>query len=100
MFGCQPLNLLLATLSPTSADRGMAEVFQVIQMENKGLLLLGAIHGEDDVWAALLIAKHLSWPVVVVILSDSFKDWMQADVIIQERDYMNSLTFLVKKPFS
>ncbi|XP_031097286.1 protein PHYLLO, chloroplastic isoform X2 [Ipomoea triloba] len=95
------------------ADRDMAEVLQVIQMANKGLLLLGAIHGDDDVWAALLLAKHLSWPVVVdilsglrlrkyidhfpgienkvlfidhldhLLLSDSVKDWMQADVIIQ-----------------
>ncbi|CAH9131215.1 unnamed protein product [Cuscuta epithymum] len=95
------------------ADNDMAEVLQVIQMAKKGLLLFGSIHGEDDVWAALLLAKHLSWPVVVdilsglrlrkyidhipeidnevlfidhldhLLLSDSVKEFMQADVIIQ-----------------
>lgn len=75
--------------------------------------MLGAIHREDDIWAALLLAKHLSWPVVVdilsglrlrkyfvpfpefedtilfidhldhMLLSDSIKGWMKADVIIQ-----------------
>ncbi|KAJ6772110.1 2-SUCCINYL-5-ENOLPYRUVYL-6-HYDROXY-3-CYCLOHEXENE-1-CARBOXYLATE SYNTHASE [Salix koriyanagi] len=35
----------------------------------QGLLLLGAIHTEDEIWAALLLAKHLNWPVVADILS-------------------------------
>lgn len=91
----------------------MDEALKAIRKANKGLLLLGAIHREDDVWAALLLAKHLSWPVVVdilsglrlrkyfvpfpeiedrilfidhldhMLLSDSVKDWMKADVIIQ-----------------
>ncbi|KAJ8564701.1 hypothetical protein K7X08_001161 [Anisodus acutangulus] len=91
----------------------LAEALEVIEKSNRGLLLLGAIHHEDDIWAALLLAKHLSWPVVVdilsglrlrkyfvpfpefedrilfidhldhMLLSDSVKDWMKADVIIQ-----------------
>ncbi|XP_060185317.1 protein PHYLLO, chloroplastic isoform X1 [Lycium barbarum] len=91
----------------------MDEALEVIKKANRGLLLLGAIHQEDDIWAALLLAKHLSWPVVVdilsglrlrkyfvpfpefedrilfidhldhMLLSDSIKDWMKADVIIQ-----------------
>ncbi|GFZ16202.1 2-oxoglutarate decarboxylase/hydro-lyase/magnesium ion-binding protein [Actinidia rufa] len=90
----------------------MAEVLQVIQGANRGLLLIGAMHREDDIWAALLLAKHLSWPVVADILSglrlrkylnyfefeknflfidhldhsllsDSVRSWAQADVIVQ-----------------
>ncbi|XP_016572692.2 protein PHYLLO, chloroplastic isoform X3 [Capsicum annuum] len=89
------------------------DALEVIKKSNRGLLLLGAIHREDDIWAALLLAKHLSWPVVVdilsglrlrkyfvpfpefedtilfidhldhMLLSDSIKGWMKADVIIQ-----------------
>lgn len=91
----------------------MDEALEVINKASRGFLLLGAIHREDDIWAALLLAKHLSWPVVVdilsglrlrkyfvpfpefedrilfidhldhMLLSDSIKDWMKADVIIQ-----------------
>ncbi|XP_049363348.1 protein PHYLLO, chloroplastic isoform X2 [Solanum verrucosum] len=91
----------------------MDEALKVIKKASRGFLLLGAIHREDDIWAALLLAKHLSWPVVVdilsglrlrryfvpfpefedsilfidhldhMLLSDSIKDWMKADVIIQ-----------------
>ncbi|XP_004237229.1 protein PHYLLO, chloroplastic isoform X1 [Solanum lycopersicum] len=91
----------------------MDEALEVINKASRGFLLLGAIHREDDIWAALLLAKHLSWPVVVdilsglrlrkyfvpfpefedrilfidhldhMLLSDSIKDWMKVDVIIQ-----------------
>lgn len=91
----------------------MEEVIKVIQGANKGLLLVGAIHTEDEMWAALLLAKHLLWPVVAdilsglrlrkllssfpeteenllfvdhldhALLSDSVRDWVQVDVIIQ-----------------
>ncbi|KAM7271199.1 hypothetical protein ACFE04_030413 [Oxalis oulophora] len=47
----------------------MTEVINVIRGAKKGLLLIGAIHTENDMWAALLLAKHLSWPVVADILS-------------------------------
>ncbi|XP_043715830.1 protein PHYLLO, chloroplastic isoform X2 [Telopea speciosissima] len=45
------------------------EVLEVIKHASRGLLLLGAIHTEDELWAALLLAKHLSWPVAADILS-------------------------------
>ena len=91
----------------------MAEVIEVIRGAKQGLLLIGAIHTEDDIWAALLLAKHLCWPVVAdilsglrlrklstsfqeienkvlfldhldhALLSDSVRAWLQADVIIQ-----------------
>ncbi|XP_058184561.1 protein PHYLLO, chloroplastic isoform X7 [Rhododendron vialii] len=90
----------------------MTEVLQVIQGANRGLLLIGAIHREDDIWAALLLAKKLSWPVVADVLSglrlrkystyfevegnllfidhldhsllsDSVRSWAHADVIVQ-----------------
>ncbi|XP_038988041.1 protein PHYLLO, chloroplastic isoform X3 [Phoenix dactylifera] len=47
----------------------VAEVLEVIQRAKQGLLLIGAIHTEDEIWAALLLAKHLFWPVVTDILS-------------------------------
>ncbi|KAA8532823.1 hypothetical protein F0562_033059 [Nyssa sinensis] len=95
------------------AQGQMAEVLKVIQGANQGLLLIGAIHSEDDVWAALLLAKHLLWPVVADVLSglrlrkyfssfseieekflfvdhldhsllsNSVRSWAQADVIVQ-----------------
>lgn len=47
----------------------MMEILDVIQKAKNGLLLVGAIHSEDDIWAALLLAKHLLWPTVPDILS-------------------------------
>ncbi|XP_071926844.1 protein PHYLLO, chloroplastic-like isoform X2 [Coffea arabica] len=91
----------------------MAELVKLIQGAKQGLLVLGALHTEDDIWAALLLAKHLNWPVVAgilsglrlrkymasfseieeniifldhldqMLLSGAVNDWMQADVIIQ-----------------
>lgn len=48
---------------------GMSEVLNAIKGTNKGLLLIGAIHSEDEMWAVLLLAKHLQWPVIADILS-------------------------------
>lgn len=59
----------------------MTEVLKVIKGSKKGVLLLGAIHTEDDIWAALLLAKHLLWPVVADILSG-----------LRLRKYMNSFS--------
>ncbi|OVA12535.1 Thiamine pyrophosphate enzyme [Macleaya cordata] len=91
----------------------IAEVVKLIQCANKGLLLIGSIHTENEMWAALLLAKHLSWPIVAdilsglrfrklltsfpeidekllfvdhldhALLSDSVRSWAHADVIIQ-----------------
>lgn len=90
----------------------MPEILRLAGGANKAILVLGSIHKEDDMWAALLLAKHLMWPVVVdvqsglrlrkysvsnldkkdilfvdqldqLLLSDSVRSWMKADVIIQ-----------------
>ncbi|XP_020083251.1 protein PHYLLO, chloroplastic isoform X4 [Ananas comosus] len=91
----------------------MTGVLEVIMRANKGLLLVGSIHSEDDMWAAVQLAKHLSWPIVTDILSglrlrisftsfpelkddflfidhmdhallaDSVKSWALPDVVIQ-----------------
>lgn len=101
------------SISSNQSQGFMAEVVKLVQGAKRGLLVLGALHTEDDIWAALLLAKHLSWPVVPgilsglrlrkymasfseieeniifldhldqLLLSDAVKDWIQADVIIQ-----------------
>ncbi|KAI3719962.1 hypothetical protein L6452_20868 [Arctium lappa] len=48
---------------------GVPDVLGIIQGAKRGLLLIGAIFKEDDIWAALFLAKHLRWPVVADILS-------------------------------
>ena len=90
-----------------------AEVEKVIQNARHGLLVVGAIHMEEEIWAALLLARHLSWPVITDILSglrlrkiltsypedeenfifldhfdhvllcDAVRQWVRPDVIIQ-----------------
>ncbi|KAF2321397.1 hypothetical protein GH714_040986 [Hevea brasiliensis] len=47
----------------------MKQVREIIQGGKRGLLLVGEIHTEDEIWAALLLAKQLNWPVVADILS-------------------------------
>lgn len=96
-----------------NAPGEMIEVLNLIPRANNSLLLLGAIHTEDEMWAALLLAKHLQWPVVAdilsglrlrklltslpdiernfifvdnldhALLSDSVKGWLKIDVVIQ-----------------
>lgn len=91
----------------------MAGALELVQSLNNGLLILGAIHSEDDMWAALLLAKHLKWPIVAdilsglrlrtthnmfpesqdsiifldhldhLLLSESFTSWIHVDAIIQ-----------------
>ncbi|CAM8957088.1 unnamed protein product [Rhodiola kirilowii] len=91
----------------------LSDVIQVLQRAKRGLLLIGALRTEDEMWAALLLAKHLSWPVVPdvlsgfrlrkklgqlseteskvffldyldhMLLSDPLRCWAQADVILQ-----------------
>ncbi|KAK9277137.1 hypothetical protein L1049_006676 [Liquidambar formosana] len=95
------------------AQGHMADVIKVIQGANQGILLIGALHTVDEMWAALLLAKRLLWPVVAdilsglrlrrlltsfpelkgnllfvdhldhALLSDLVRGWAQADVIIQ-----------------
>lgn len=96
-----------------NASGEMIEVLNLILRAKNGLLLFGAIHTEDEMWAALLLAKHLQWPVVAdilsglrlrklltsfsdmernfifvdnldhALLSDSVKRWLKIDVVIQ-----------------
>ncbi|KAI7758074.1 hypothetical protein M8C21_033587 [Ambrosia artemisiifolia] len=91
----------------------LADVLGKIQGSKRGLLLIGAIYKEDDIYAALLLAKHLKWPVIADILSGlrlrkykshlfnpdddilfvdhldhsllsaEMKQWMKPDVIVQ-----------------
>ncbi|XP_017425308.1 protein PHYLLO, chloroplastic isoform X3 [Vigna angularis] len=97
----------------TNAPGEMSEVLDLIQKSKNSLLLFGAIHTEDEMWAALLLAKHLHWPVVAdilsglrlrtllssfpdiernfifvdnldqALLSDTVKGWLDVDVVIQ-----------------
>ncbi|KAM3241842.1 hypothetical protein ACQJBY_054524 [Aegilops geniculata] len=89
------------------------EVQDIIKKAKQGLLLVGAIHKEDDMWAVALLARQLSWPVAAdilsglrmrkvlnsfpgfdksilfidqidqILLSDSVKSWINPDVIVQ-----------------
>ncbi|GMH01833.1 hypothetical protein Nepgr_003672 [Nepenthes gracilis] len=91
----------------------MQEVMKLLKGAKRGLLLIGAIHTEDEIWASLILARHLSWPVVAdilsglrirklltsyyeyeqnfffidyfdhVLLSDAVRKWIEADVIVQ-----------------
>ncbi|KAG9448639.1 hypothetical protein H6P81_008604 [Aristolochia fimbriata] len=47
----------------------MADIIEIIQCTKKGLLLIGSIQTEDEIWAALSLANHMLWPVVADILS-------------------------------
>lgn len=47
----------------------IAEVSDLIRNTDKGLLVVGGVRTEDEMWAILLLARHLSWPVVADILS-------------------------------
>lgn len=97
----------------TNVPGEMSEVLDLIQKSKNSLLLFGAIHTEDEMWAALLLAKHLHWPVVAdilsglrlrtllssfpdiernfifvdnldqALLSDTVKGWLEVDVVIQ-----------------
>ncbi|KAK6931406.1 Thiamine pyrophosphate enzyme, C-terminal TPP-binding [Dillenia turbinata] len=69
-----------------SCDDQMAEVIKIIQGASKGLLLVGAIHEEDERWAATLLCQHLSWPVIADILSG-----------LRMRNFLGSFTDIAEK---
>lgn len=101
------------SFSFNNATGQLIEVLNLIQKAKNGLLVIGAIHTEDEIWAALLLAKHLLWPVVTdilsglrlrkvlaslpdiggnilfvdhldhVLLSESVNGWLKIDVVIQ-----------------
>lgn len=102
-----------SSFSLSNFQSDVADVLGIIQGAKRGLLLIGAVFKEDDIWAALLLAKHLQWPVVADILSGlrlrkyknsisklnegilfvdhldhsllsaEVKEWIKADVILQ-----------------
>ncbi|KAI4302200.1 hypothetical protein MLD38_037978 [Melastoma candidum] len=101
------------TCSMINSQNVMARALELLQSVNNGLLILGDIHSEDDMWAALLLANHLKWPIVAdilsglrlrrthnlfpesqdsitfldhldhLLLSESFSSWISVDAIIQ-----------------
>lgn len=94
-----------------NCDSQLAEVTAIIQRAERGLLLVGAIENEDEIFASSLLVKHLSWPVVCdimsglrlrrvlssfsemkflfidhmdhALLSDSVRSWAHPDVVLQ-----------------
>lgn len=117
MSNAEPFTKYILMQHPYLCNNGihgqMAEVLEKIRRVNKGLLLVGAIRTEDEIWAVLLLAQNLQWPVVAdilsglrlrkflssfpeveeniffvdyldhALLSDSVRDWVQFDVIVQ-----------------
>ncbi|XP_071735709.1 protein PHYLLO, chloroplastic isoform X2 [Rutidosis leptorrhynchoides] len=105
----QPQN----SFAHSNCQGDLTDVLGIIQGAKCGLLLIGAIFKENDIWAALLMAKHLRWPVVAdilsglrlrkytnflskldetilfvdhldhALLSDDFRHWIKSDVIVQ-----------------
>ncbi|CAK7326442.1 unnamed protein product [Dovyalis caffra] len=73
MSGAEPFTKYIQLQNSLACKDGacvpMAEVLEIIKRTDRGLLFLGAIRTEDEIWAALLLAKHLNWPVVPDILS-------------------------------
>lgn len=87
----------------------LMEVIEIIKEASKGILIIGRMVSEADMWAVTLLARQLSWPVVAdvlsglrvrksilsyseilfldymdhALLSDTFKDWMKPDVVLQ-----------------
>ncbi|KAL8128672.1 hypothetical protein V2J09_017827 [Rumex salicifolius] len=47
----------------------MTEILQLIKDAASGILVIAALNTESETWAALMLARHLQWPVVADILS-------------------------------
>ncbi|KAF6171682.1 hypothetical protein GIB67_007203 [Kingdonia uniflora] len=118
------LNVWMSTLEPLTKYirirhshscnniHGIPEILELIRSAKKGLIIIGGLHTEDEMWSALLVVEHLGWPTVADILSglrlrkvlvnaelkekflfidhldhalisDTVRRWAQADVIIQ-----------------
>ncbi|KAF8653016.1 hypothetical protein HU200_062451 [Digitaria exilis] len=91
----------------------LMEILKIIEKAEQGLLIVGALHTDDDMWAVALLARHLSWPIATdilsglrlrkvvnsfpgleksilfidhidqILLSDSAKRWISPDVVVQ-----------------
>ncbi|XP_057848584.2 protein PHYLLO, chloroplastic isoform X2 [Cryptomeria japonica] len=89
------------------------EVVDLIQGASRGILILGDLKTAEETWAALLLGRHLGWPIVPdvlsglrlrklastiaegemnllfidfldhVLLSSSVRRWMSPDVVLQ-----------------
>ncbi|KAK9676085.1 hypothetical protein RND81_11G052600 [Saponaria officinalis] len=66
------------------------EIEKVIQNCERGLLVVGAIHTEDEMWAALVLARHLSWPIVADILSGL----RLRKLLTSSREYCENFVFI------
>ncbi|KAK4779911.1 hypothetical protein SAY87_016017 [Trapa incisa] len=97
----------------TVTQAQIEEVLDLVHGFENGLLVLGELHSEDEIWACLLLARHLKWPVVAdmlsglrlrrvmssfpevedsilfvdhidhILLSSSFRNWIKIDGILQ-----------------
>lgn len=128
MTNAEPFTKYIRTRSShtcINASGEMMEVLNLILRAKNGLLLFGVIHTEDEMWAALLLAKHLWWPVVAdilsglrlrkiltsfpdiernfifvdnldhALLSDSVKGLLEIDVVIQVSNSFYNFPFLL-----
>ncbi|KAG0464696.1 hypothetical protein HPP92_018860 [Vanilla planifolia] len=107
-----PTDEMPARMILTTIDSAVYSA-NIIKGANEGLLVVGAIQAEDEIWAALQLVKHLSWPTVPdilsglrlrrqltshngiehnilfldhldhALLSGSVKSWLKPDVVVQ-----------------
>ncbi|KAF3773187.1 PHYLLO protein [Nymphaea thermarum] len=66
----------------------LKEVLNLINGAAQGLLVLGGIHSEDDIWAVLLLAQHLHWPVAPDILSGLRQRKVMTSLLDSEKKFM------------
>ncbi|XP_031479416.1 protein PHYLLO, chloroplastic isoform X2 [Nymphaea colorata] len=66
----------------------LKEVLNLINGAAQGLLVLGGIHSEDDIWAVLLLAQHLRWPVAPDILSGLRQRKVMTSLLDSEKKFM------------
>ncbi|XP_004952910.1 protein PHYLLO, chloroplastic isoform X2 [Setaria italica] len=106
--------LIMKTVSAFgNYSSSVMEILEIVEKADQGLLLVGALHTDDDMWAVALLARHLSWPIATdilsglrlrkavnlvpgldksilfidyidqILLSDSAKNWISPDVVVQ-----------------
>ncbi|KAJ3679628.1 hypothetical protein LUZ60_017639 [Juncus effusus] len=88
----------------------MMEVMEIINGASKGILVIGEVCSETDIWGLVTLVRELSWPVVVdvlsglrirrvfssflenvcfvdhmdhALLSENFASWCKPDVVLQ-----------------